>query len=626
MVKNKSPGKKAYLDSATLSIYDFDAHLLIAFTAQLSIIEICRARLSRTKRVVKSMELLTKLVSSRLRIIILLTSCVFAGLVLYLFHLQIHHMQLFFRLSQKNFLRQEKIASPRGNIVDARGTLLATNRPVYTVHWQGTGEKKLTNDQMELITALSTLLSLSGDSITVIKQAERRNTRAKLVTDISFDKLMQLLERYPHDKNIFLEKSYKRFYPHNNLACHIVGYLGLNSEDTGKMGLELSCNKALRGQSGKIVKIINSIGRHIEAHKVSAGTAGRTLHTTLDVDLQKAAEEYFPADYEGCCLCMDETGALEVMLSRPSFDPNIFLQPLGVADWQKLQEKKGFLNRAFSACYPPASLFKLATLAAALETGIISPSMRFHCIGHTDFKGRLYHCNNKTGHGVLSTEQALAHSCNIPFYEIGKKIKIDSLADYAHRLGLGVKTGLLLPEKTGLIPTREWKRRVKKEPWWPGETLSAAIGQSYMLITPIQVTTMISAINTGYRVQPRILVDEPIVKEPLELGQPTQEFLRQCLRSVIKQGTGTLLKQLPHFTINGKTGTAQTCALEKISLTDKKTLPHGYFVAHFHYKDEKPRTLMIFIEHAGSSSVAIRVAYKFLRKYAQLVDERNLQK
>ena len=572
------------------------------------------------------MELLTKLVSSRLRIIILLTSCVFAGLVLYLFHLQIYHMRFFFKLSQNNFLRQEKIASPRGNIVDTRGMLLATNRPVYTIHWQGTGEKKITAQQMELIKALSSFLELSGDTIAAIKQAERRNTRVVLATDITFDQLTQLLEHFPHDKNLFLEKSYKRCYPHKNLACHIVGYLGLNAEDAGKMGLELSCNRALRGQSGKIVKIINSIGRHIEAHKMSSGVAGKTLQTTLDVDLQKAAETFFPADYEGCCLCMDETGALEVMLSRPSFDPNIFLQPLGKAEWQQLQEKKGFLNRAFSACYPPASLFKLPTLAAALETGIISPVMKWHCIGHTDFKGRLYHCNNKTGHGVLSTEQALAHSCNIPFYEIAKKIRIDTLADYAHRLGLGVKTGLMLPEKTGLIPTREWKRRVKKEPWWPGETLSAAIGQSYILITPIQVATMVSAINTGYRVQPRILVDEPIVKEPLELGNSTRQFLQQCLRSVIKQGTGTLLKQLPHFTITGKTGTAQTCALEKISLLHKETLPHGYFVAHFQYKDEAPRTLMIFIEHAGSSSVAIRVALNFLRTYAQLVEERKIVK
>ncbi len=568
------------------------------------------------------MELLTRILSSRLKIITLLTFCGFISITLYLYHLQINHMQLFFKLSQKNFLRQEKIASPRGNIIDSHGSVLATNRPVYTVYWQGTGEKSLTDYQQELIILLYTLFDLPESFKSQIRSVERKCTRVLIASDIAFDQLTQLLEQYPHEKNLVLEKSYKRCYPYKDIACHLVGYLGLDTESTGKMGLELSCNKALRGQSGKILKIINSIGKHIDAHNVSTALAGKTLQTTLDLDLQLAAEELFPGDYEGCCLCMDESGALEVLLSRPTFDPSIFLRPLGVKEWQTLQERKGFINRAFSACYPPASLFKLVTLTAAIETGIISSDMRWHCIGHLEFKGRDYHCNNKKGHGVITTEQALAHSCNIPFYEIGKRVKIDTLADYAHRLGLGLKTGLMLPEKTGLIPTRAWKKRVKKEPWWPGETLSAAIGQSYMLVTPVQVATMISAIHTGFRVQPRILIDEPIVKEPLEIGEPALSFLRQCLKSVIKQGTAAYLKQLTHFKISGKTGTAQTVSLEKATLS-KKHLHHGYFVAHFQYKNEKPRTLMIFVEHAGSSSVAIRIALNFLRKYAEINERRK---
>ena len=408
------------------------------------------------------MQLLTRLVSSRLRLVIALTMLGFLAIALYLFHLQINHVHLFFSMAQKNFMRTEKITSPRGTIIDSQGNVLATNRPVYSVFWQGTGEKMVSDHQKELIVTLSKLFDVPSNFSSMIQGAEKKGTRLLIASDIAFDQITRLLERYPYEKNIFLEKTYKRSYPYKDVACHLVGYLGLDAETTGKTGLELQCNKVLRGQSGKIVKIINSVGRHLEAHTICSALAGKTLQTTLDLDLQLAAEELFPADFEGCLLCMDDDGGLEVVLSRPSFDPTLFLQPLSVKEWQKLQEKQGFINRAFNACYPPASLFKLVVLAAALETGIISTGMRWHCIGHSEFKGRFYNCNNKSGHGLISTEQALAHSCNIPFYEIGKKINIDTLADYAYRLGLGAKTGLLLPEKKGLIPTRTWKRTVKK--------------------------------------------------------------------------------------------------------------------------------------------------------------------
>ncbi len=568
------------------------------------------------------MELLPRILSARLKIVTALVLIGFVSIALYLFHLQIQHMQLFFNLSQKNFLRQEKVACPRGNIIDINGTILATNRPVYTVYWQGTGEKHLTQTQQQLITTLISLFELPHSFMAQVRSSEHKCTRILVAADITFDQLTCLLEKFPHEKNIFLEKSYKRCYPYKDLACHIVGYLGLDPESTGKMGLELQCNKVLKGQSGKIIKIINSIGRHIDAHTVYSGLAGKTLQTTLDLELQQIAEEVFPQEYEGCCLSMDDQGGLEVLLSRPTFDPSMFLRSISEPEWHHLQEKKGFINRAFSACYPPASLFKLVTLSAALETGLILTSQRWHCIGHTEFKGRNYHCNNRSGHGIVSTEQALAHSCNIPFYDIGKRIKIDTLAEYANRLGLGVKTGLLLPEKTGLIPTRAWKKRVKKEAWWPGETLSAAIGQSSLLVTPIQVATMISALSTGYKVRPRILVEEPVVREPLDLDASVLSFLQQCLTSVIKQGTATHLKHLNNFKISGKTGTAQTCSLEKQTLA-KRHLHHGYFVAHFQYKKEKPRTLMIFVEHAGSSLVALRIAQRFLTKFAHLMDKRT---
>ncbi len=567
-----------------------------------------------------------RIISFRLRALIMITFCAFLGIVGYLFHLQITQMNRYFQLGQRNFLRSEKIASPRGNIVDRHGRVLATNRPLYSLVWQGTGNKKLSKQQQTLIKDITNLLGLSSMD-DKIKHTERRSARLILAKDIPFEHLRRIVEHYPHEKNIVIEKAYSRNYPFKDLACHVVGYLGLDSSSAatagpeGKMGLESLCNSALKGQAGIIVNIINSTGQQLKAHRVSQALAGKTLHTTLDGELQALAEELFPPDTEGCCIVMDESGGLEVVLSRPSFDPSIFLKPLNSGDWKKLQEKKGFLNRAFSACYPPASLFKLITLAAALETGLISKDMRWHCIGHSTFKGRAYHCNNKDGHGILSTEQALAHSCNIPFFEIGKKIPIDTLADYAQRCGLGAKTGIIFPEKSGLIPTSQWKKRIKKERWWQGETLSAAIGQSSLLVTPLQITCLISSLCTGYRVRPRILADELVVREPLALRNDTIAFLQQCLTSVVKQGTGSALNHLTHFKIRGKSGTAQVQALTKHILS-KEQMHHGYFAAHFQYKQEKPKTLVIFLEHAGTSATAVRYACSFLKRYAALVEKK----
>ena len=564
-----------------------------------------------------------QLLSTRIKRILLLTFCALGAITVYLFHLQIKQVTFFSQLSKRNFLRKEKIASPRGNITDRHGALLATNRPVYTLFWQGTGHWELSPLQLKNGALAASVCSLEPTIVVSIQKAEQRTQLIKLVSDMSFEQLTQLVEQLPVRKNLIIKRTYERYYPHNSLACHIVGYLGIKDAIRGKTGLERIYNDKLKGQSGTMLKITNSIGHRLQAHTISQASAGKTVQTTLDLSLQQAAENLFPKDCEGSLILMDDDGALEVVLSRPSFEPGIFLKPITHAQWNLLQEKNGFINRAFSACYPPASLFKLVTLAAALETGIISVDTQWDCTGSIDFKGRLYHCNNRWGHGTLSTKEAFAYSCNIPFYEIGKRISIDTLAQYAQDLGLGSKTGVLFPEKQGLVPTSHWKRRVRKEPWWPGETLSAVLGQSSLLVTPLQMACMVSAVCTGYRVRPRILTDALVVHEPLETTPETLMFLQHCLESVIKKGTGTSLNTLEGFSIKGKSGTAQVRSLSNQPLI-KKHYPHGYFAAHFQYNNEKPRTLVILLENSGSSKHAIRLAYQFLSRYAAIIDNKVL--
>ncbi len=559
------------------------------------------------------------ILSVRMRRILLFIFCAIGIIVLYLFHLQIGQSSLFTKLSKQNYLRTEKIPSPRGNITDQNGNVLVTNRPVYSLFWEGSGKRELSSTERQAALQVIALCSLDPEIISSLEKAERRSQKIPLMTDVSYELLSRVLEQVPYTKSLAVKRTYERCYPHNNLACHIVGYLSIKESLQGKMGLERLYEDKLKGHAGQVIKVTNAIGNPLQAHTISQALAGKTLQTTLNLYLQQIAEEVFPEEFEGTLLFMDEDGALEVVLSRPSFDPSIFLKPITHTQWNLLQEKKGFMNRAFSACYPPASLFKLVSLAAGLETGIISPDSHWNCHGSTEFKGRDYHCNNNTVHGPVSVRQAFARSCNIPFYEIGKRLPIDTLARYAQDLCLGFKTGILFPEQQGLVPTSQWKKRVKKERWWPGETLSAVIGQSSLLVTPLQIACMLSAVCTGYRVRPRILTDEPIVHELIAMRPSTLQFLQECLQGVITQGTGAALNTLKGFKIKGKSGTAQVRARHSGPVR-KKDMPHGYFAAHVQYKYEKPRTLVIFVEHCDSSSHAIRVAYKFLHRYGALVD------
>lgn len=578
------------------------------------------------------MEILSRILCSRFKIIILSSFLFLIIIATYLFHLQINLVLNFFKLGQRNFLRSEKIASPRGNIVDAFGQLLATNRPVDSIFWQGTGKKTLTNDQVNSINQIISLLKLDENIIDQINQAEKYCKRLCLANDVNFEQLSFLMERFPTNPNVIIDRTFKRFYPQNSIASHIVGYLGsANVEISGKMGLELICNENLKGHSGEIIKTINSIGYSLESHEIKKALIGDTIQTTLNLKLQLLAEEIFPPELNGTCILMDpENGSLEVILSRPTFDPNIFLKPINPEAWKNLQEQKCFINRASNACYPPASIFKLVTLSAALETKIIEPNTLWYCIGHISFAGRLYHCNNRNGHGIVDTQQALYHSCNIPFFDIGKKIKIDVLADYAQRLGLGEKTNTIFNERSGLIPTNKWKKNTFGEPWWPGETLSATIGQSFLSVTPLQIACMISGICKGYLSQPRILINEPIIRKPVKIKKNTLIFLKRSMKYVTRKGTGIHLNTLKNFKIYGKTGTAQTRALvdkdKKIEneIICKEHMHHAWFVAYYRYKNFPPKTLVILLENAGSTRPAVRMAKKFFLGYAKILDQNTI--
>lgn len=555
--------------------------------------------------------------------------CTVAGMLVIfarLIFLQVYHHQILARQGERNFTRIKQIDPLRGNIVDCNGNLLATNRPVINIDWIGTGLSKLSPEQKLIITRIEDVLSKYNQPVLIelskINRAEKFSTSIRLASDVSIEALSEISEQCADSLNIEISKKFQRFYPHKNLACHILGYLGEldnNTSSSGKMGLELIYNDLLKGKHGSMSHIINSFGKNLHMSKIASSQSGETLNLTIDMQLQQIAESLMPADHAGAFILLDpKNGALKALVSNPGFDPSIFLKPILTDDWKQLQENRPFINRAFNALYPPSSIFKMVTISTALEQGIIVPESKFYCKGYTTFKDRKYYCHKRTGHGTLDIKGALSHSCNIACFEIAQKVSIDTLADYAYRFGLGEKTNIIFPESSGIVPSNAWKRAVKGESWWMGETLSTSIGQGFLLVTPIQVACMMGSIFKGYLVKPRILEDEPVEKTHLNIKPATQEFLQECMKSAVQIGTGKNIGRLKNITVYAKTGTAQTKTRSK-DIEDVQNDCHAWCMIYFTYQNHDPLVMVILIEHAGGSRVATAVAKTFLMQYMKLM-------
>ena len=539
-------------------------------------------------------------------------------------YLQIDQAGKFSDLGKKNFLRTEVLSPPRGNLVDCNGVLLAANRPVFDLYWEGTANTRLNLQQEDILEKIEEILQFRFDNnlLIRIKNAEKYSKRILLKSDITFDQLCCISEQCRSSLNLIISSRFKRIYPYRNLASHILGYLSKREEDyttIGLYGVEKMFQNELKGETGYVLNVINSTGRKLDQRDSKDAKAGNDIKLTLDLQLQSIAETLFEQDQTGAFILMDPIdGSIKAMVSYPNFDPNIFLDPIAQEDWEgKLTYNKPLLNRNISALYPPASIFKLVTFAAGLEEGVIDFDSEFECKGFLNFYGRKYHCIRRWGHSKLNLKTALAYSCNIPCFDIGLRMKINQLADYAFRFGLGRRTGFLLPEREGLVPTYEWKVATKNEPWWKGETLSVSIGHSFTLVTPLQMVRMIASICTGYLVKPRILYQEEIEKEDLCISQNTLKFLRKAMKEVVAIGSAKVLRDIKDVKVYAKTGTAQTTSLDRKKIS-KDQLEHAWLASFFKYKKQKPLAMIVLVENVGSSQPAKKIAYNFLNAYKQL--------
>ncbi len=547
-------------------------------------------------------------------------------LIVRLFYLQVDKRVALADMSQKNFLRIELIPPLRGDVYDCNQVLLAANRPVFDLYWYGAGHLLSEQDvhtlaQIEHILGIDLLRQPKRSSI---EYASKYSRKIILKADVNFQQLCQISEQCADARSLMISHRFQRMYPHKELACHVLGYLN-RGEHIGQSGVELKFDRALQGQEGRLLQVINSTGKMLSQRVYKQPMAGADLKLTLDFKVQQLAESLFEGEQAGAFILMDPSnGALRAFVSYPRFDPNVFLNPLSEDEWSAITMNNPLLNRATCALYPPASTFKLVTWAAGIEENIVGQDTEFFCNGYVTFCGRKYFCMQHLGHGALNPKRALAVSCNIPCFQIAKKLKIDQIARYANKFGLGQPTNFLLPEKSGIVPTRAWKQHVKGERWWKGETLSAGIGQGYLLVTPLQVARMLGAICTGYLVKPRLIESEPVEKQKLELSFVALSFLRQALKEAVTNGTCRMLSYVRSCDVYAKTGTAQTCSLTREKVR-KEDLEHAWVAGYFSYCGQKPLTIIVLLEHAGSSRYALEIAHKFLKGYVTLMENHEQQ-
>ena len=575
---------------------------------------------------------------------------VVALLGLRLWHLQIREGPYYRDLSENNRTRLVLLEPARGLIYDRHGVLLANNVPSFSLYVTLEDVK----DREVLIQQLADLLAL--DPTLVRKKMTTKGSKLlpRKIKDRMTLRDATLVESHRLDMpGVMIQVESQRNYPGGVTAAHLLGYVGEISADqlekpefidlhqgsiVGQYGVEKSYDRHMRGMAGQKSVEVDAIGHEKKASVVERPQAGNDLYLTIDVRLQKVAEDLLGAE-QGAIVALDpNSGDILAMASRPGFDPNVLSRELTAKQWVEIVQDEGrpLNNRASQGQYPPGSTFKIPMAVAALETKTMSPSSTVFCNGGYQFGKRLYHDWKASGHGYVDLHNALVHSCDVYFYTIGQRMGIDVMAEFGKDFGLGKATGVELPsERSGIMPSTAWKQKAKNEQWLPGETISAAIGQGYVTVTPLQMASLVGTVaNNGVSYRPRLvqavmdrtsgnLQELPAVPRGTINAKPeTFRVIKDALADVVTKGTATKAKS-SMVTIGGKTGTAQVAALrtgpeENIP---KKFRDHAWFVAFAPVESPKI-AVVVLAEHMGhGGSAAAPLAKEVIETYMKLTPQ-----
>ena len=552
-------------------------------------------------------------------------------LLIRLWDLQIMRGSEMRKLSEQNRIRVKKIVAPRGIIYDRTGKVLADTRPSFNIYLTPEDIR----DFSQTVDGLARLLTCDREEIIEKMKAASGMPPSfpiKIKSDIPMDEVARVEAHRVYIPGVSIQIEPKRNYPYGASFAHVIGYVSEISDEElknkkkykdyspgdyiGKYGLERSYENDLRGVDGEKRVEVDAIGREVRTLDVVDPIPGHSLHLNLDLELQLSADKALEVRKGAAVALNPKTGGVLVLASRPGFDPNLFASGISKKEWQKIALDKAhpLQNRAIQGGYPPGSTFKILTAMQALELGVINERTTFTCGGGFAYGNRVFKCWKKGGHGTTSVHRAIVESCDVFFYNVGLKLGVDRIHEFGTAVGLGRVTGIDLPnEQKGLLPSTEWKKKRYNQPWYEGETVSVAIGQGAVWLTPVQLAQLSSFVaNDGKNFKPQIVnrivstegkvvkTFEPVVNADVKFKTGVLKIVKDGMRGVVNEPGGTAgASRLQNVLMCGKTGTAQAGS-DKVKLGD-----HAWFIAYAPAEDASI-AMAILVEHGlhGSSAAA----------------------
>jgi penicillin-binding protein 2 len=564
-----------------------------------------------------------KIPQGRLALVSYLSVGLIVLLMVGFWKLQVVQSEHFADLAERNRVRSIPIIAPRGAMLDRQGRVLVDSYPSFSILLLRDDPKSLAKSLPQIEEGLGIDHDDLQQELDAAKSAPK--FQPVIIKPAATEADIAFVESHRADLPLLeLMMVQRRRYPDDQMLANAIGYVGEVSEQqlddsdghyrpgdiVGKAGLERQYNDQLEGTDGMRRVIVNSVGKVIRTLDNVEAIPGKPIQLTIDLDLQQIAETDM-AGKQGAVVAMDaHTGEILAMLSKPTFDPNDFAVRIPKEEWQKLNTDKEtpLLNRAIQAQLAPGSVFKIVMAAAMVDSKMIPESYSVYCPGHANFYGREFHCWRPQGHGDVDLHRAIVDSCDIFFYNIGKQLGIDKIAYYGSGLGLGKRTGIDLPsEEPGLMPSEEWVERAYHHKWYAGETISVAIGQGAVTVTPIQLARMAAAVASGGTlVQPHLLKSYPNPKiERFPLSDEAVDKVTQGLFGVVNEGGGTAYHlRLANIELCGKSGTAQLMSYDAANRLGTKKMD-GWFVGFAPRRDPDIVVAAIVqdtVEHGGEAA------------------------
>lgn len=567
-------------------------------------------------------------------------------------HLQVDQADEYLLLAEENRIKVRLIAPARGGLYDRNGVLLAGNEQIYRVSMI----REDADDVDASINNLRSLVKLDEEVLQrALREMDRRPHQSVTLADrLSWEELSTIAVNVPALSGITPEVGLSRVYPLGSDYAHVIGYVGRVSErdieaaeepdpllqtpqfQIGKIGAEKRLEGVLRGKAGARRVEQNAFGRIMRELGRTESTTGADVQLTIDAGLQNFTQARLGTESASAVVMDVRNGDVLAAVSSPSYDPNLFVSGISVPDYALLRDNdhRPLHNKIVQGLYPPGSTFKMVTLLAALEAGVIGQGETVYCPGHTTVSGRRFHCWKRGGHGYVDAAKSLRESCDVYFYDLAQRAGIDRISKMARKLGLGMEHDIEMTSiSDGLIPDRQWKRTRRGEEWQVGDSLNVSIGQGFVLTSPMQLAVMTARLASGLEVSPRLVrsvdgVAEPSgVKAPLELPRSLLDIARNGMYEVVNARRGTAGRSrfdLDGVKWAGKTGTSQVrniTAVERArGVFRNEDLPwerrdHALFVGYAPYDDPK-YAISVVVEHGGGGSKAAAPVARDVMLYA----------